>query len=77
MINQVWIKQINGGGKIKTELLNMFSKGLSVCLLYKKVSSEDDNDLRDFLEIPILRGLILRIPQSKMKVLGNVQIENK
>jgi len=55
----------------------MFSKGLSVCLLYKKVSSEDDNDLRDFLEIPVLRGLILRIPQSKMKLLGNVKIENK
>lgn len=54
----------------------MFSKGLSVCLLHRK------NHLRgimifEILEIPILRGLILRIPQSKPKLLGNVKIENK
>lgn len=77
MISQVWIQQINGGGKkIKRNLLSMFSKGLSVCLLHRK------NHLRgimifEILEIPILRGLILRIPQSKPKLLGNVKIENK
>lgn len=55
----------------------MFSKGLSVCLLYKKVSSEGDNDLWDFLEIPISRELILRIPQLKLNLLENVKIENE
>lgn len=43
-------------GEIKTELLNMFSKGLSVCLLYKKVSSEGDNDLWDFFRDTIFKG---------------------
>lgn len=46
VINQVWIKQISGGGKKsnKTELLIMFSKRLSDYLLYKKMSYERDND---------------------------------
>lgn len=55
----------------------MFSKRLSDCLLYKKMSYEGDNDRWDSLEMSFLRQLILRIPQSKLKLLENVKIENK
>lgn len=55
----------------------MFSKRLSDYLLYKKMSYEGDNDHWDSLEMSFLRQLILRIPQSKLKLLENVKIEIK
>lgn len=56
VINQVWIKQISDREENENNFAYALSEGLSVGLLYQKISCEGDNLYSTFFRDVIFKG---------------------